>query len=162
MARNTTNFPNEGGIVLFISTQVILMSGQQVTAYYLTEEGKRKLESLNDLSKRVDLALEKIDKITAELIETFFLERMQFHIIESLKLSPKTQQMVAKNLPDFSKNSMTYHAFYEAWEKFEKSGVIVPTSHGRGHPRTWKVNYPRINSRACFEVEKNDSKRLVG
>jgi len=132
--------------MFFVSTQVTLVSGQSVTVYYLTEEGKKRLESLlstnfNCLSNRADLALERIDKIQNELIRTVFLEKVQVHIIESLKQRPnQTQQMVAKNLPDFSKNPMHYHAFYEAWKQFEKAGVIVPTSHGHGHPRTWQVS----------------------
>lgn len=124
---------------MFISTRV-MVGGQTITVYYLTEEGKKIFEGLVASEKynntRIDTVFEQIRNIRDELIETFFLEKMQVHIIESLNRSPnQTLQMVAKDLPDFSKSPMIHHAFYEAWKQFEKSGVIVPTSHG---PRTSK------------------------
>jgi len=89
--------------------------------------------------KRIDTAFERIIKLENELIRNLFLEKMQVHIVESLRYGPKTQREVMKPLPDWATNHLLYRAFYEAWEQFEKHGVIQPISHGRGHPRTWKL-----------------------
>jgi len=108
------------------------------------ENVNKELEALKQnqkwLDSRVDTAFERINKLEGELVRSFFLEKMQIHIVESLRHGPKTQQEVMKPLPDWAKNHLLYRAFYEAWQAFEKSGVILPISHGRGHPRTWKLN----------------------
>lgn len=90
--------------------------------------------------KRFDVVFERINKLEDELIRSFFLEKMQLHIVDSLRQGSKTQQEVMKPLPDWTSNHLRYRAFYEAWEGFEKSGVILPISHGRGHARTWKLS----------------------
>ena len=75
-----------------------------------------------------------------ELIRDIYLEKMQAHIVECLRHNPKTQQEIAKTLPDFTGNPLLYHAFHMAWKQFERSGVILPISHGRGHSRTWELS----------------------
>jgi len=86
-------------------------------------------------SLRTDFSIQR-----DELIRDIYLEKMQVHIAQSLRNGPKTQQEVAKTLPDFTQNPMVYHAFYAAWKQWTKFGVILPTSHGRGHPRTWELS----------------------
>jgi hypothetical protein len=129
---------------LFVFTKVTLQSGETVTVHYLTEEGKKLLEHLQAMEKyeenRFHNIVERLDKMQDELVRTFFLEKMQVHIAESLRNGPKTQQEVTKTLPDFTQNPMVHHAFYAAWKQWEKFGVILPTSHGRGHPRTWELS----------------------
>ena len=128
----------------FISTQVKLGSGETDTVYYLTEEGKKLFEGLLAMDKyndgRFGIMFKRFAQMEDELVRTFFLAKMQAHIMESLRLKEKTQQEVAKTLPDFTGNPMTYHAFHMAWTQFEKSGMIVPISHGKGHPRTWELS----------------------
>jgi len=128
----------------FISTQVILGTGEKVTVYYLTETGKKLFEGLLVADKyndgRFDVVFKRFAQMEDELVRTFFLPKMQAHIVESLRLKDKTQQEVAKTLPDFIENPMTYHAFHVAWKQFEKAGVILPISHGKGHPRTWQLS----------------------
>jgi len=129
---------------MFISTKVILDSGETVTAYYLSEQGKKIIDGLVAADKyhdrRFEIVFERLNKMQDELIRTFFLEKMQVHIAQALRNGPKTQQEVAKTLPDFTQNPMVHHAFYAAWKQWEKLGVILPTSHGRGHPRTWELS----------------------
>jgi len=129
---------------LFISTQVILASGEKVTAYYLSEQGKKIIDGLVAADKynerRFETVMEQLSKMRDELVRTFFLEKMQVHIAQSLRNGPRTQQEVAKTLPDFTQNPMVHHAFYAAWKQWEKFSVILPTSHGRGHARTWELS----------------------
>jgi hypothetical protein len=128
----------------FVSTQVTLATGETVTVYYLSEAGKKFFEGLLAADKytdgRFDVVFKRFAQMEDELVRTFFLPKIQAHIVESLRLKDKTQQEVAKTLPDFTGNPMTYHAFHMAWTQFEKAGVILPISHGKGHPRTWELS----------------------
>jgi len=83
--------------------------------------------------------INRLDRMHEELISEIFLPKMQAHIVESLRNGPKTQSDVMEPLPDFVTNHLTCIAFYRAWDNFEKAGVILPISHGRGHPRTWQL-----------------------
>jgi len=129
----------------FISTQVKLTTGETVTVYYLSEEGKKLLEGLLVADKyterRFETVFERLNKMQDELVRTFFLDKMLVGIEDFLRAGPKTQQDVVKTLPEFTKNPMVHHAFYAAWKQLEKAGVILPTSHGRGHPRTWELAF---------------------
>jgi hypothetical protein len=88
----------------------------------------------------ISYLINRLDRMQEELISEIFLPKMQAHIVESLKSGPKTQHEIAKVLPDFVTNHLTCYAFYRAWDNFEKAGVILPISHGRGHPRTWQLS----------------------
>jgi len=110
-------------------------------------------EKLTELSNRIDYITRNMALNTQiqslrtdfnclrdELVRDIYLERIEGHISLSLRNGPKTQQEVAKTLPDFTQNPMVYHAFYLAWKQWEKLGIILPISHGRGRPRTWELN----------------------
>jgi hypothetical protein len=94
--------------------------------------------------KRIDTVFEQINKLRDELVETFFVEKMQRLIVDELKHQDKTQQEIAQKLPDFTTHPMHYHAFYRAWTLFEKHKVIVPISRGRGHPRLWHLTIREV------------------
>jgi hypothetical protein len=117
------------------------------------EWAKHVNEKLTDLSNRIDhiarhmaldtqiLALRTdFNILRDELTRDIYLEKMQVHIVESLRSKAKTQQEIAKSLPNFTNNPMVFHAFYNAWEQLEKAGVILPISRGRGHPRWWQLS----------------------
>jgi hypothetical protein len=129
---------------LFVSTKVTLATGEQATVYYLTEEGKKRLQQLIQnvawTDRRIDNANDRIEKIQNDLIENLYTNSMVRFILEKLKGAELAQRQVAQGLPDFSRNPLTYLAFIRAWEKLEKEGVITPISHGRGRLRTWKLS----------------------
>jgi len=129
---------------MFVSTEITFVDGSKATVWYLGEEGKKRFEQLlqnvGRTDKFIDTVFERLNKMQDELVRAFFVPRMQALIVEELRTKDKTQQEIAKKLPDFTKNPMLHHGFYEAWEGFEKAGVIVPISHGRGYPRTWQLS----------------------
>lgn len=129
---------------MFVSTRVRLATGEEATVYYLSEEGKKRFEQLlSNVSwtdKRIDTAFERINGMHDELVRNLFLDKLIAFILERLKNGELTQQNIARDLPDFTKNTLIYHAFYDAWKQLEKNYVIIPISHGRGHPRTWKIS----------------------
>ena len=116
---------------------------------WATEVNKK----LTELSNRIDYIARNMasetqirslrtdyDCLRNELIRDIYLEKMLVHIVKALEVRAKTKREVEKDLPDFTKNPLTYHAFNLAWEQFAKSGVIVSTSQGKGHPRTWQLS----------------------
>jgi len=136
---------------LFVSTKVMLTSGGEEVVYYLTETGKKRIEQLIQnvawTDKRIDKAFEQINKLRDELVETFFVEKMQRLVVDELKHRDKTQQEIAQKLPDFITHPMHYHAFYQAWSRFEKHKIITPVSRGRGHPRLWHLTICEVADR---------------
>jgi arginine deiminase len=128
----------------FVSTKVTLATGEQATVYYLTEEGKKRLEQLIQnvawTDRRIDNVNERVEKIQNDLIENLYTNSMVRFIFEKLKGAELTERQVAQGLPDFSRNPLTHLAFIRAWEKLEREGVIIPISHGRGRLRTWKIS----------------------
>jgi len=131
----------------FIQTKVTLTSGEQATVYYLTEQGKKLLEGLlasdNYTQKRFETVFERLNELQDELVRTLFLDHMKIAILEELKVKPnQTQRDIAQKLlpSDFTKNKLVHHAFSDAWQLLEKNYVIVAESHGKGHPRTWKIS----------------------
>jgi hypothetical protein len=125
---------------MFIETQVTLADGRRVKAYYLAEEGLKKIQVIDS---RFDFVHEKLNSIQDELMRALFVPLVTEKILQALKEKPgQTQREIAeKILPkDFAKNQLIHHAFYDAWETLEKYSVIIPESHGRGHARTWKIS----------------------
>lgn len=102
---------------------------------------------LNYEAKRIDTAFGRFNKIENELVRHFFLEKMQAYIIESLRHGPKTHQEIMKPLPAWETNHMLHSAFYDAWKAFEKAGVILPISHGRGYARTWELSLTKEDAK---------------
>jgi hypothetical protein len=94
--------------------------------------------------KRIDTAFEQINKLRDELVETFFVEKIQRLIVDELKHQDKTQQAIAEKLPDFITHPMHHHAFYQAWSNFEKHKVIAPISRGRGYLRLWHLTIREV------------------
>ena len=80
-----------------------------------------------------------LNQMMDELVREVFLPKLKAYIVSALETEPKTQQEIAKSLPEFTTNILTGKAFWTAWEEFEECGVIKPISHGRGHPRTWQL-----------------------
>jgi DNA-binding PadR family transcriptional regulator len=132
---------------MFIETQVTLADGRRVKAYYLDEEG---LKTIQGIDSRFDYVLDRLNSIQDELIRALFVPLVTERILQALKEKPnQTQREIAeKILPkDFAKNQLIHQAFWDAWKTLEKNSVITPESHGRGHPRTWKIR--KVGSLEC-------------
>ena len=102
------------------------------------EWAKNVNEQLRTITKAIDDFVNDLSALEKELVEAIFLERMQVHIVESLKKKNLTQREIMKT-SHFMEHRLHRDAFYMAWNGFEKAGVILPISQGRGHARTWRI-----------------------
>jgi hypothetical protein len=105
----------------------------------------KKLLGLNDLEQKVkwqeqrtSTLFEKFQKLEDEIVEDKYIPEASATIINYLYANPhSTRTKIMKQFPDWLKHSLCYHAFYISWERLEKSQMILPESHGKGHERTW-------------------------
>lgn len=99
-------------------------------------------ELVNEMAPEIQVQSLRTDlsALEEELVKAIFLEKMQAHIVESLRTKELTQREIMKALPDFMENRLHRNAFDMAWTEFEKAGVILPISHGHGHARTWQLS----------------------
>lgn len=97
---------------------------------------------IKQLNKSIDGLWEHLGSIENEIAETVFLEKMKTHIVENLRSTDMTRREIVKTLPIFKMHQI---AFEMAWKVLEKSGTIMPISHGPGKPRTWHLTSVNSN-----------------
>lgn len=83
---------------------------------------------------------DRVDRLEDGLREIYTKE-IKVEIIEYVKTHPDIQTRILNkalwpNLTSILQNS----AYYEAFKQLEDSGAIIPTSHGSGKNRTWRVS----------------------
>jgi len=107
------------------------------------DDGKEYVISYRDLRAKLGVD-ESIDFWTQRIL------KIEDEIVNSLE--PKAQEQILKIIeenPNIRTGDLTDHftvanrlmhlAFWHAWDKLQKSGEIVATSHGAGHHRTWNI-----------------------
>ena len=89
------------------------------------------------LAGRIKTVFERLYAIEEHYVKHILQPQMEVNILALLKDTPELRTgEISQKSPN---NRLDMCAWYHAFEKLEHEGKIVPTSHGQGHDRTWRV-----------------------
>lgn len=89
------------------------------------------------LAGRIGTLFERLIELEEYHVNHILQPEMEANILSLLKENPelKTREINQKS----PNNRLEMHAWYFAFKNLEQNGRIIPTSHGQGHNRTWRV-----------------------
>ena len=101
-----------------------------------TFEDAKKHLGIEDLDSRVSYAINKLMELMDEIDKLLKPQACEF-VLNLIRENPNIN---TRKLTDYfmGKGRLT-NALYHAFDDLQESGKIVSESHGKGHPRTWRL-----------------------
>ncbi len=129
---------------LYLTGELSDDKGKHYKIYYFTERGKERLDKLfQALDVRCDAIQRRayeIEKIQRLLVS---IPHAKKFIIKFLDVFPESTTSGVFVMINWNTDEANFRVpFYYAWDELVKEKEIIPTSHGRGHPRTWSLAKP--------------------
>ena len=119
---------------------VLGKEGDATNRFKETFEAAKRDLGINELDHYKDILFKRLNDLEDALVEEIFVPIAKDIIKKYLKekTDAKTREITdsfyGKNYSNFQ-----FAAMHKAFNRLEKSGEIIATSHGRGKQRTWKL-----------------------